>query len=255
MMTWARPATGPRWLLEHGADPNLAWGEAGEAPIHVTARRWDVPMAELLVSHGADVRKRQADGRTAHTVAALHGNRAVADWLLAHGAVDELTPVEHFIAACACGDRAAADALLASRPSLRSELRSDDHLMLQRPAESGIIAVLETMLACGFDPNVGDKDHVTPLHRAAMSGHPEAVRVLLAHGAAVNAKDGMFAATPLVWAVEGRRHPRPGGDYVAVARVLIAGGSSLEWVAPEGAPDQESTHDDLAELTRLAGRP
>ena len=28
MMTWAENSAGPDWLLEHGADPNLAWGMA-----------------------------------------------------------------------------------------------------------------------------------------------------------------------------------------------------------------------------------
>ena len=54
MMGWATDPAGPRWLLEHGADPNLAWGHDGEAPLHVAARRWDVAMIELLAGHGAD---------------------------------------------------------------------------------------------------------------------------------------------------------------------------------------------------------
>jgi ankyrin repeat protein len=121
--------------------------------------------------------------------------------------------------------------------------------MLHRPAESGNATVLETMLACGFDPNAPDKDRVTPLHRAAMGGHPDAVRVLLAAGADVNALDGMFDATPLVWAVEGRGS-HAGGDHVGVARLLIAAGSSLEWTAPPGAPGPERTQEGLIELRR-----
>jgi Ankyrin repeats (many copies) len=109
--------------------------------------------------------------------------------------------------------------------------------MLHRPAESGNAAVLETMLACGFDPETKDKDSVTPLHRAALGGHADAVRVLLQYGANVNAADGMFSAAPLVWAVEGRRNSKHGGvDHVEVARLLIAAGSSLGWTPPEGAP-------------------
>src|SRR5262245_4264857 len=122
MMQWATDAAGPRWLLEHGADPNLAWGPSDEAPLHVAARRWDVALVEALVQHGADPLKRRSDGSTPHTLAELYGNGAIAAWLLAHGASDELSPVERFVAACARADRTAADAMLAARPSLRSEL-------------------------------------------------------------------------------------------------------------------------------------
>jgi ankyrin repeat protein len=252
MMTWGTNPAGPRWLLDHGADPNLAWGVDGEAPLHVAARRWDVPMVETLVAHGADLALRRADGYTAHTLAELHGNRDIAAWLLAHGAADELSPIERFAAACAQGDRAAARAMLDARPGLRAELRPEHHLMLARPAESGNAAVLETMLECGFDPHARDKDNVTALHRAAMAGHPDAVRVLLRFGADVNALDGMFSATPLVWAVEGRGHAQPGSDHVGVARALIDAGSLLDWTPPGGAPGPERTIEGLIELRRAA---
>jgi ankyrin repeat protein len=123
--------------------------------------------------------------------------------------------------------------------------------MLHRPAESGNAAVLETMLECGFEPNAPDKDRVTPLHRAAMGGHVEAVRVLLAHGADVGALDGMFSATPLVWAVEGRSTMKhQGTDHVGVARLLMDAGSPLDWTPPDGAPGPERTLDGLIEIRR-----
>jgi ankyrin repeat protein len=252
MMLWSTNAAGPRWLLEHGADPNLAWGPDGEAPLHVAARRWDAAMADALLQHGADPMRRRSDGCTPHTLAELHGNRDIAVRLLAAGAEEELSPVDRFVAACARADRHTATTMLASRPGLRMDLRHEHHLMMHRPAEAGQAPVLETMLACGFDPNVRDRDNVTPLHRAAMGGHPEAVRVLLAFGADVNACDGMFSATPLVWAVEGRSHAEAGADHVAVARALIAAGSSLEWTPPEGAPGPERTLEGLADLRRAA---
>jgi len=252
IMRWARNSEGVRWLLEHGADPNLAWAEHGDAPLHVAAERCNVAMVDLLVSHGADIHQRRSDGRTPHTIATLYGNEEIAEWLLQRGATYELTPFEQFVSACARGDRSRADEMLAEHRGLRSELRTEHHRMLHVPAERGDTKVLETMLACGFDPNIPDHDGVTPLHRAAAAGKPEAVRVLLAGGASVNALDGMFAATPLVWACEGWSHARPGADHLSVARVLLAAGSSREWTPPEKAPSPERTQELLADLCRAA---
>ncbi|HZF30000.1 MAG TPA: ankyrin repeat domain-containing protein [Gammaproteobacteria bacterium] len=247
-------ATGVRWLLEHGADPNRAWGELDDAPLHIAAQRCDVEMTQLLVRHGADIHRRRVDGRTPRTVAQLHGNRAVAAWLEAQGAKDELSALDRFVAACASGDRAGAEAMLAAQPELRGDLRPEHHLMVHVPAERGDAAVLETMLGCGFSPSERDRDGVTPLHRAAMAGRPEAVGVLLGHGASVNALDGMFAATPLVWAAQGWAHGQPpGADHVGAARRLVAAGSSLEWQAPADAPHPEQTQEQLLELARAAG--
>jgi len=253
ILSWADDPAGPRWLLEHGANPNLPWSQHGDAPIHVAAQRWDVPMMELLAQHGADLHQRRTDGRTALTLAELHGNEAVAAWLRGQGAKDELSPLDRFVAACSRGDRARAEAMLRSNPELRGQLRKEHHLMMQVPAERGDAAVLETMLTCGFDPNVGDHDGVTALHRTAMGGRAEGTRVLIAHAAAVDALDGMFAGTPLLWAAEGWRHGSgPGVDHVAVARLLIAAGSPITWTPPEKAPDPESTQETLLALCRAA---
>ena len=254
ILTFAEDPSGPRWLLEHGADANLPWGPDHEAPLHVAARRWDVAMVELLLKHGADPAQRRADGYTPHSLAELHGNRDIAVSLLAHGAKNELSPLDQFIAAAARADRDAADAMLRAHPNLKDQLRQQQHLMLHRPAESGNAAALETMLARGFDPRATDKDGVTALHRAAMGGHPDAVAVLLKFGAPIGALDGMFSAPPLIWAVEGRGHAQPGSDHVAVARLLIDAGSPVEWTPPPAAPGPERTLEGLRELRRDAAR-
>jgi ankyrin repeat protein len=250
ILSWARNTTGVAWLLEHGANPNLPWAEPGDAPLHIAAQRWDVPMVELLVRNGADIHLQNRDGRTAHTLAALYGNQDIAAWLLAHGAKDGLSSLEKFVSACTRGDQAHAVEMLRANPGLRGELRREHHLMMHVPAERGDVAALEAMLECGFDPNAKDNEGVTPLHRAAMAGRTEAVRLLLAHGASVNALDGMFSATPLVWATEGWTHGAHGGDHLGAARLLIAAGSPLEWNPPEKAPDPEGTQEQLAALRR-----
>ena len=255
ILTWSEDPSGPLWLLEHGADANLPWGPDEESPLHVAARRWNVALVEQLVARGADPSRRRADGYTPHSLAELHGNRDIAAWLLAHGATNELSPLDQFIAAAARGDRASADAMLLAHPGLQQQLRHAHHLLLHRPAESGNAAALETMLARGFDPQAKDKDGVTPLHRAAMGGHPDAAKVLLSFGAPVDALDNMFAAPPIVWAVEGRgSHPQPGADHVGVARVLIEAGSPVDWTPPPASPGPERTLEGLRQLRRDAAR-
>jgi ankyrin repeat protein len=144
--------------------------------------------------------------------------------------------------------------MLRTHPNLPRQLRHEQHLMLHRPAESGNAAALETMLARGFDPRATDKDGVTALHRAAMAGHPAAVKLLLTFGAPVDALDGMFAAPPLVWAVEGRGHAQPDADHVAVARLLIDAGSPVDWTPPPASPGPERTLEGLRNLRRDAAR-
>jgi ankyrin repeat protein len=232
ILTWADTPAGVRWLLEHGADPDPVFTGNGETPLHVVARRWDTGLAALLVEHGAGVSRTRADGRTPYAVAALNGNREVADWLAAHGAATDLPEVDRLVAACSRGDRSTAQALLAARPDLHDDLRPDHYTALIQAAERGDTRALETMLECGFDPDRGDEEiGKTALHAAAMAGRADAVRVLLAHGASVHVRDREFHGQPLVWAAEGSRMHGERGEYEEVARLLLDAGSPVEWEA------------------------
>jgi ankyrin repeat protein len=239
VLQWATTAVGIHWLLEHGADPDPVFQPNGETPLHVVARRWDVPLAQALVARGADVSLRRADGRTAYAIAELNGNRAVAAWLQARGAPTDLSPVDRLVAACGRGDREAAQRLLAADPGLRTNLGGEHYAVLYRAAERGDAAVIDALLACGFDPNRGDDEiGKTALHCAAMAGHVEAVRTLLAHGASPAARDREFNATPLVWAAEGTR--TQGGqssDHARVGSLLLEAGSPIDWQSQEGPGD------------------
>ena len=230
VLHWARTADGVRWLLAHGADPDPVYAANGETPLHVAAASWDRALAEELVSRGADANRRRADGRTPYAVAELNGNREVAEWLLAHGAASELSAVDRLVAASSCGDRTGVDAILAERPDLRNEIGPEHYAAFYCSAERNDIAALEAMIACGFDPNRADESiGKTALHVAAMEGWPEAVRLLLEHGASVSARDREFNAPPLIWAAEGSRTPRAGRDHAAVGRLLLDAGSPVEW--------------------------
>ncbi len=236
ILHWARTPDGVRWLLEHGADPDPVFAATGETPLHVAAASWDVDLVERLVGRGAEVARRRADGRTPYAVAALNGNRAVADWLEAHGAPVELSEVDRFVASCRRGDRAAAESMLAAQPGLRAEIAPEHYEAFRQAAERNDTAALDAMLACGFDPDRGDEAiGKTALHVAAGEGWQDAVRLLLAHGASVSVRDREFHAQPLIWAAERSRNSRPdeGRDYAAVGKLLLDAGSPVEWEALE----------------------
>lgn len=239
VLQWATTATGILWLLEHGAEPDPVFQPNGETPLHVVARRWDVPVAEALVVRGANVNHRRADGRSPYAIAELNGNRAVAGWLQGRGARTELSPVDQLVAACGRGDRNTAEPLLAAHPDLRAEFGAEHYAVLYRAAERGDATAIETLLACGFDPNRGDDEiGKTALHCAAMAGRLDAARVLLAHGASPALRDREFNATPLVWAAEGARaHGVHGSDHARVGHMLLDAGSPVDWQPGEGPGD------------------
>lgn len=230
ILHWAASTTGARWLLDHGADPDAVFADNGETPLHATAESRDPALAEALVNRGADIERRRADGRTPYAVAELNGNRAVAEWLRARGASTELSAADRLVAACSRGDTRSAKAMLEHDPDLRREIRPEHYSAFYQAAERNDAPALETMLACGFEPNRPDESiGKTALHIAAMRGWPDAVRVLLAHGASVDLRDREFKAQPLVWAAEGAQHPRPDSDHATVGRLLLQAGSPVDW--------------------------
>jgi ankyrin repeat protein len=246
ILNWSRTPDGAIWLLDHGADPNAVFAENGETPLHAVARAWDVPLAQAMVAHGADVERRRADGRTPYAVAELSGNRTVADWLLAQGASPEMTAVDRLVATCSRGERTAAAALVVENPGLRDHITDDHYITFHQAAERGDVPALEAMLACGFDPNRPDSGiGKTALHSAAMAGWPDAVRLLLAHGGSVHVRDREFHGQPLIWAAEGSRtEHRQGRDFAAVGKLLLEAGSPVEWKA--GDEPAEAIHEIVA---------
>jgi ankyrin repeat protein len=129
--------------------------------------------------------------------------------------------------------------MLKTRPDLRHEIGPEHYGAFYRAAERNDVAALEAMLACGFDPNRPDESiGKTALHAAAMEGSPDAVRVLLANGASVAARDREFKAQPLIWAAEGSRTGRNDRDHAAVGRVLLDAGSPADWEQGEEPSEQ-----------------
>lgn len=113
------------------------------------------------------------------------------------------------------------------------------HEQLQRggiwASQYGHLDVVRFLLEKGLALQKSNSDG-TLLHNAALGGHPEIVRLLIAHGSPIDLKDSHFHQTPLGWALHGFEHRAPGkesGPYYDVIRQLVAAGARVEedWIA------------------------
>jgi ankyrin repeat protein len=230
-------------LLEHGADPNADTYWHKTALSQGVLRDNSLAIVTRLVDHGADPNKSYGTP-TAASLAARRGRADLLDLFAARGFALELSPLEHLLAACAKGDNAEAQAIVAREPTLLAQLTSDGGEFLACFAGVGNTAGVQALLDLGVNASAlyvegdgywGVAPNSTALHVAAWRTRPAVVRLLLERGAAVNAVDGQ-GLTPLVLAVRGcvashwteRRTPEH------VAALLAAGAPTTGVAYPSG---------------------
>ena len=220
---------GSRWLLAHGANPNVVCRDVKETALHAAVRRdYSTDMIALLLKHGADPSIRRADGRTALALAVRGGHENLAAVLRSHGATDEVSATDRFLGACLRADEPAARAFLAEQPGLMDGLARDDRAMVFEAAREGRGEALTLMGRLGFDLQLAGEKGETPLHMAAWSGRVVAAQALIAAGVDLNPRETRFDATPLGWLQHGSQFNKdPLGDYAACAEVLLAAGATL----------------------------
>ena len=85
--------------------------------------------------------------------------------------------------------------------------------LLHASSTDGLVDVTQWLLNIGLDAKAQEDNHKTPLHSAAAKGRLEIVRILLGHGAYVNAVEVTHNYTPL--------HEASSGGHIDVVRVLI----------------------------------
>ena len=210
-----------RLLLQYNAHINVEMG--GSTPLDLAVARGNLEAAKLLIDNGGDVRRVYPSGRTPLHIAANNGNTAMVGLLIDRGADADaldlvgLSPLDLAIAK----NQAAIAALLIEAGAtprartLHNALRLNHvemvRLLLSHTTEP--IAplfkealnqhhpeIVEVLLQAGANINARDEAGFTPLHDAALAGNAGAVRLLLEHGADINAADKDSGATALYMA-------------------------------------------------------
>jgi len=77
--------------------------------------------------------------------------------------------------------------------------------ILIEASELGAVDAVRMLVANGADVSAIDEFEASALHRAALFGFADIVKVLVDAGAALNLKTGN-GSTPLTWAIEGRQY-------------------------------------------------
>jgi ankyrin repeat protein len=244
-----------RLLLDAGADPRRYRDDDGRP----TSIAWAAVRAgcsaeflESILAHGADPEGIGPDGRTPFQLATAAGKSELADVLRRHGAADTASPIDRFLLACRRAEGAEARRLLGDDPGLLDRMSDQDRAGIVAAAEAGDTAAVGLMLDLGFPVETRGEHGATPLHGTAYAGSPETVRLLLDHGADIDARDATWDSTPIGWACVGsgeRPTTAPGADWMETVRILLERGASTDGITLD-PDDPKPPSPEVAELLR-----
>jgi uncharacterized protein len=167
----------------------------------------DLAAASDLLRKRIDVNAAEADGTTALHWAVRQGAFDLADKLL----------------------RAGADVKAANRYGITA---------IYLASVDGNAAMIERLLKAGADANFAGPEGETALMTAARTGTVEAARVLLAHGAQVDARESWRGQTALMWAAA-QRHPAMVKELIGHGADVNARSTTQKWERQTTAEPRE----------------
>ena len=120
-------------------------------------------------------------------------------------------------------------------------------ISIHQAAKDGNTEAIKLDLADGTDVNAKDDNGITPLHNVAEEGHKEIAELFIAAGADVNAKNNL-GGTPL--------HEAAASGHKEIVEVLVAKGADVNaniggWTPLHLAIDEG--HTEIADLLRKHG--
>lgn len=200
---WATSAGQPesiRVLIAAGSPVNFADDPYGLSPLHLAARSGYPAAIATLLAADAEIDAVDQSNTTPLAEAALTQNPHSVKLLLDAGA----------------------------NPGIADDILFDTPLHLA--AERGDATIVRMLLAAGATPIGWNGDGSDPLHLAAFRGLPDNVAALLEAGADPFALDD-YGLTPLMSAIEGKRHEWRDNDAAALLLVPFAADIDAAFVA------------------------
>ena len=231
-----------KFLLDHGADVDIR-DRVKFTPLHIAAEYHQIEAIELLLKHGGDVNAQNRIQMTAlrHTANyPWHGDAAVADVLIKHGADMTIRSHEGCIPVY-CGtnshnypfvesllkhgadpnsrsgkgfpilytavyhqDTHMAELILKYKANPNLTPSNFDYSPLHVAVDKNNIQLAQLLLDYNADPNQGDSSGNTPFHMAALNSSEEMNRLLL-KGGADPYKSNKIGSTPYSLAQHSKR--------------------------------------------------
>lgn len=218
-------------LLEHKCDPNLISG-FHLTPLHIAVLHGYSDIVDILIEHGASVHSRDFEGNTPLILSSRKGYYAIMKALLNAGCdvnaanYDGCTSL-HFACHKARGYQILLDA--GADPNVRDK---DNVTPLIMAASEGFDVVVKALVKAKCDVNIQNESvKRTALHLLAFKGHTEAVSSLIYGGADIDVCD-IDNRTPLWYAIQNKK--------VDVVRLLLKGYSHVDtFQCPAGASEED----------------
>jgi ankyrin repeat protein len=227
-LIWATDdAEKTRLLLQHGGDPNILSYDGRTALMIAAGQAGSAPVVKLLLEHGAKASERSPiGGVTPLGEAARISDEAVIRLLLDHGANPKDAGAALLVGPLRSNCSKCLDMLI---PSVESRQLNDALPVAGQTVFSEDPATLKVLLDHGADVNARDGNGRTALMWTAYSdlAPVEVVRMLISHGADVNTRN-QLGESPLGFA-SARGH-------TPVVDLLAGAGAKVDTAASAAVP-------------------